>query len=648
MSAQIAVCSVLLVLLIGPGLAVGLAAGLRGWIAVAAAPLLTFGIIAISALIVPNVLGRWSIWGFLLATAVFALIGLGARLVGRRWAGAGEPAEPLVPWRPWQHAGVAAAVLLTTALGLAVTARATHMLTDIHQFLDANFHANAVRFIEETGQSRPSDLRAINDQANPGFTYPNGFHVLGATVLGLTGAPITIVLNTQAAMLAGLLALSTAGLVRVAGGRPLLAVGSAIAAGLFSAFPYDLEFFGPVWPFATGIAVLPALLALLITTLDRPQPAFVLMAALGICGMVTLHPSVTLTAVIIGVCYVVQRWVTARRVPLRELGLLVAVGVVSAVYALPQLLSMSSTAQADKFEWPLYASAPRALGELFFLGHENPLPQWWLVAAMALGLLGLRRLKPLQWWLVGGLIFAGLFVMTTSYKGPLVTALTSYWWNDRWRFAALVVPAMVVLAGHGLVVARDGLAALLRKRPEQLAVWQRLVGAGLVLALFFVLSDYFYAERNARRVYPAYNGGYATVTKQEHEGIDKLATLVGKDDMVMNDSRDGSPWMWALDDVQPVFGHVVGGVANPKSLGDDRVALFKNFNKIDTDPQIQSIVKNMRITYAYTGWGFVAPGLDRAPGMTDLDKVKALELVYSTDQVKIYKIRLDLLTKSDS
>lgn len=646
MSAQLGVLSVLLVLLVAPGLAVGLASGLRGWTAAAAAPLLTFGVIAISAPVIPALLGRWSIWGLLLATAVAVLAGLGVRLVGRRFAGAGEPASPLVPWRPWQHAGVAAAVLLTSALGLAVTARATHMLTDIHQFLDANFHANAVRFITDTGQSQPSALRAINDHANPGFTYPNGFHVLGATVLGLTGAPITIVLNSQAALLAGLLALSTAGLVRVAGGRPLLAFGSAIAAGMFSAFPYDLEFFGPLWPFGTGLAVMPALLALLVVTLDSPRPERVVTAALGICGLVTLHPSITLTAVIIGVCYLVQRWVTARRVPLPELGLLIAVGVVSAIYALPQLLSMSSTAQADKFEWPLYASASRSLGELFLLGHENPASQWWLVAAMLLGLIGIRSLKPLHWWLAGGLIFSVLFVLTTSFKGPLVTALTSFWWNDRWRFAALVIPAMVVLAGHGLVIARDALAALVRKRPEQLPMWQRLTATGLVFALFALLTSGLYAERNARRVYPAYNGGYATVTKLEKEGIDKLATMVGKDDLVMNDSRDGSPWMWALDDVQPVFGHVIGGTANPKSLGDDRVALFHSFNKIDTDPHIRSIVEKMRITYAYEGWGFVAPGLDRAPGMTGLDQVKALELVYSNDNVKIYKVRLDLAAKA--
>ena len=639
MSAQLSVFTVLLLLLIAPGLLVGLAAGLRGWIAAGAAPLLTFGVIAVSASVVPAVLGRWSIWGLLIATAVAALAGLAVRLVARRWAGADGSVNRLVPWQLWQHAGVAAAVLATVALGVFVTARATHALTDVHQFWDAIFHANAVRFIEDTGQSQPGALRAINDQANPGFTYPNGFHVLGATVLGLTGAPITVVLNAQAALLAGMFALSTACLVRAAGGRPLLAAGSALAAGMFSAFPYDLEFFGPIWPFGTGLALMPVLLALVITLLDERRAPLVVAAALGICGLVTLHPSATLAGVIFGVCYLVQRWVSARKVPLPELGLLIAAGVVASVYAVPQLLGMAGTAQKDGFEWPLHANAADALGQLFFLGHEAARPQWWLVAAMVLGLVGLRRLRHLYWYLAGGLIFSLLFVMTTSYKGPLVAALTGFWWNDRWRFAALVVPAMVVLAGHGLVVVRDGLATLFRRRPEQLVVWQRLAATGLVVAAFLLLSNGFYQGRNVQRVIGAYNGGYATVTKSEEQGIDRLAGLVGEDDLVMNDPGDGSPWMWALDDVHPVFGHALVDVPEAKAVGEDRVALFKGFNKIDTDPRIRSIVEKMRITYVYEGWGFAAPTLTRAPGMTDLDKVRSLELVYSNEHTKIYKIK---------
>jgi len=637
MSAQVGVLGVLLPLLLVPGLLIGLAAGLRGWVLAATAPLLTYGVVAVSEQVIPVLLGGWSIWTMLLATAVIALVVLGARLLTRRWA---DTESKLVPWQLWQHAGIAGAVLAATVIGVFITARATHSLTDVHQFWDAMFHANAVRFIEETGQSNPSALRNINDFANTGFFYPNGFHVVAATALGITGAPITVVLNSMAAVLAGLLALSIAAVVRVSGGRPLLAASAALAAALFSAFPYDLEFFGPIWPFGTGLALMPAFLALFITMLNRRGWALVLPAALGFCGLVSLHPSVTLTGMIFGSCYLVQRWIQARKVAPVEIGLLLVTGAVAGVNAVPQLIGMAGTASSGTFEWPLYANAADALGQLFFLGHEAHRPQWWLVALMILGVVGIRNLKPMYWWLAGGLVFSGLFVLTTSYKGPLVAMLTGFWWNDRWRFAAIVVVAMTVLAGNGILVARDGLVALFRRFPVGDKVWFRLAAAVAVVGLLFVLTDGFYRARNVQRIAGAYNGP-PTVTNDEKSAMDQLPALVGKDDLVMNDAADGSAWMWALENVHPVFGHALNGVAEPKVVGADRAELFKSFNKIDSDREVRDIVERLKVTYVFEGWGFAAPGIERAPGMRDLDKVKGLELVYRNDQAKIYKVRLD-------
>ncbi|SDH43616.1 hypothetical protein SAMN05216553_12224 [Lentzea fradiae] len=640
MSAQVSVLGVLLPLVLVPGLLIGLAAGLRGWALAATAPLLTYGVVAVSAPVVPVLLGRWSIWGMLLATAVIALIVLGARLLTRRWGGA---ETKLVPWQLWQHAGIAGAVLVAAALGVFITARATHGLTDVHQFWDAMFHANAVRFIEETGQSNPPALRNINDFANTGFFYPNGFHVVAATALGVTGAPITVVLNSMAALLAGLVSLSVAAVIRVAGGRPLLAGSAALAAALFSAFPYDLEFFGPIWPFGTGLALMPAFLALFITMLDRRRWSLVLPAALGFCGLVSLHPSVTLTGIIFGTCYLVQRWVVARKVSLPELGLLVVTGVIAGVNAVPQLLGMAGTASSGTFEWPLYANAADALGQLFFLGHEAQRPQWWLVALMILGLVGIKGLRPMYWWLAGGVVFSGLFVLTTSYKGQLVALLTGFWWNDRWRFAAIVVVAMTVLAGHGVVVARDGLVALFRRFPIGTAPWLRLAAAVVVVGLLAALTDGFYQGRNVQRIAGAYTGP-TTVTEAERDAMDRLPELVGEDDLVMNDAADGSAWMWALEEVRPVFGHALNGVAEPKVVGEDRAELFTSFNRLDSDREVRAIVERLKVTYVFEGWGFAAPGIERAPGMRGLDQVKSLELVFSNEQAKIYKVRLDQVT----
>jgi hypothetical protein len=628
------VLAVLVAVLLVPGLAIGLAAGLRGWVALAVAPLLTYSVVTVFSTIAPVVLGGWSALALVLATVLVAAVVGVVNLVTRRWAAR----ETETRWPLKANLGVAAGIAIAAGVGLWVTARSTGNLTEVHQFWDAMFHANAVRYIEETGESAPTALRAINDSANASFRYPNAFHIVGATVLGITGAPITLVLNSMSALLAAQFALSTVGLVRAVGGRPVLAGAAAVCSGLFSAFPYDLEFFGPLWPFATGLALLPSAVVLVVLVLKTRAPSVVIAAALGLCGMVGLHPSIAIAAVIYAVGYVVVRWINARRIPLAELGALVAAGVLASINVVPQLLGMAATGGGGDYQRANEADVPYALGQLFFLGHQAPTPQWALVAAMAIGVFTLHRLKGLRWWLGGGLFFGVLFVLCSSYQGPFTQLVASPWWNDRWRFVALVVPATAVLAGHGLTVARDW---LLDHSPRAFAPWMRLTSVGLVVLALFVLSNGFFQGRNTLRLTKAYAGGWPTVTAPEKQGIEELAKLTDDDDVVMNDAGDGSAWMYALEDIQPVFGHVNSAQPTAEAVGADRVALYTRFNRIDTDPEIRSIVQRMGITHVYEGTGFVAPTLERIPGLTDLDDVKSLELEYSNDAVRIYKVRLD-------
>src|SRR5262249_45588589 len=143
-----------------PGLVLGISAGLRGWLLLGSSPLLTYGLIGIAAPILPTVFGRWSLAAFGLAVAICCALVLGIRLVSRRWT---DPASDMLParWIPVQHAAVPGALLFTALLGMFVVSRATVGFTAIHQFWDAIFHANATRFIADTGRSAPSDLVAI-------------------------------------------------------------------------------------------------------------------------------------------------------------------------------------------------------------------------------------------------------------------------------------------------------------------------------------------------------------------------------------------------------------------------------------------------------------------------------------------------------
>ena len=63
-----------------PGLLVGAALGLRGWLLAGAAPVVTFGIVGIAAPLVPALGLTWSALTLACTAAVLAAGGLGARL----------------------------------------------------------------------------------------------------------------------------------------------------------------------------------------------------------------------------------------------------------------------------------------------------------------------------------------------------------------------------------------------------------------------------------------------------------------------------------------------------------------------------------------------------------------------------------------
>jgi uncharacterized protein DUF6541 len=290
--------------------------------------------------------------------------------------------------------------------------------------------------------------------------------------------------------------------------------------------------------------------------------------------------------------------------------------------------------------WPIIAPAGQALGALLFLNFVSA-PQWWLVLAALIGLVAIRTLAGLRWLMLGGAVFAVLFVMAASYKGWLVSLLTNPWWNDAWRFAGLAAIAQVVLIGHGIVVARDGvLGWLARKRPQATGAMRvrgaTLVAVGLVIA---AASGGLYMRPNARAIHNAYGNG-PTVTGNERDAMAQLRTIVPPGATVMNDPGDGSPWMWALDGVRPVFAYPFAGSAEYPVIGPDRVMLFEKFDELDSNEKVRDIVRSSNIQFVYIGAGFASPTSTRAPGLTGLDGVRSLRLVYENSDARVYRVEL--------
>ena len=627
-------------LTIVPGLALAAAAGLRGWLLAALAPLLTYGLVGAAAPVLPMLGILWTPTSFALLVVIAAVVALVLCLVVRRLRPPREPA-PLPVWGPLHHVGVAIGVLVATAVGIAVAWGATRGFTAVPQIWDSLFHANATRFIAETGRSDPAALATVSSRPEAGFYYPNAYHALAAVVVVLTGADVPTVLDASTAVAPGLLALGMAAMVRRVGGRPALAAAAAMLSGAFTAFPYDLLPWGTLLPFIVAVALLPAFLAAATTALDGTGAPVAVPVLLGIggIGLLALHPSAAVTAVLLAAALVVDRWV--RRRP--RIGDLRAAGttVLAAVVLGGPLLAASLAAAAGPaYNWPADARPAQVLGELLFLSHAQQFPQWWLVALMLLGVVGLRRLRPVLWFLAMAVVFAGLFVLTASYEGTIVELLTRPWWNDRWRFAALWTLGAVLLAAGGVVTLRDGLMALLRRvtpADERRRLVLSAVALTVVLAAVTVLTSGFYHVRNASRMGEGFTDG-PSLSRDEEQAVKVLAGLAPHGSLVMNSPYDGSAMMWAVSGVRPVFATPVIQLLELPVMDPDRRLLFMSFNQLDTDPDVRRAVDELNVQYVFVGSGLIPPADGPPPGMLGLEKVRSLEPVYTSTETTIYRI----------
>ena len=627
-----------------PGLVLGVLAGLRWWVALAVAPLVTYGVVTATATLASHVELVWKPVTLVLVTAVAALIVVAVRLVsgrGRPWRERLRLQRPRRPgWRQWL---VGAGVLGGGLLSAGVVLAGMGSLARPNQDYDYIFHANAVRLISDTGDIAPAALREINNWESSTFYYPNTFHALAALVRDLTGASVFEVLNTQMLIVCLVAGLGLAALLhRLGAPLAVVSVTPVLLAG-FASFPYDILWRGPLLPYAAGVAVIPACLLLLDVLLARPTPVLVLLFGLGAAGLLGLHPSDALSAVLFGLVYLVVRWWRSVRTAPRDLVAVVAAGVVAVIAALPAIGGAITTGNlGPEVNWPAVETAGQAAGDLVFLDHGASFPQLWLAGLVVVGLLAVHRARYLWAWLGGAAVCALGFVMSAASDVPIVETLTRPWWNDRWRFIALAVLGLAPLAAHGLLTlalfARRTLRRWTGGRVPVLrtsAAIGALVAAGLVVVV--ALSGGLYAGLNSARMAGTFDN-QNTLSRTEVAAMQWLARH-SDGGTIMNDANDGSAYLSAVAGLHPLFGHVVepGSIS---AMGPTQQLLLEHFNCLDGDPDVRSAIERLDIKYVFLGSGYVRPWFHRLSGLEGIGSSPSLHLVHSTPGVQVYEVDL--------
>jgi hypothetical protein len=625
------------VTLLFPGALLGALAGLRGWTLAASAPLLTYAAAGLAGPLFTAAGLRWSAAAFATATIVAGVVTAGLRwLLHRRWPRR-DTRQTGPDWSITAHAGVAVAVAVAVGIGIAAVLGGIRSLSAIPQDWDAVFHASGIRYIAETGDSSVFGMATTNwFEGNAHLYYPNAYHLVAATVYQMSGAPIPTVLNAHTVLIPGLLALTLVAMVHRFGGRPVLAAATALAAVAITPV-YDLLWRGPLLPFATGVVLTPLAAVLVRDLLDARGlrsalgPAAVFIG--GLAGYFCVHPAILVGAIVFVLPMLVQRWwgpwrSTARQAA-RELGVLVAAGLLAAAVCGVQVAGALSTGgNTEKLDRQVEATVAGAVGQLVTFGHGIDTIQLRLMLIMMLGLACATRLGGLRWVIGTAVLFGVLFVITAASADPTLRVVSSIWWDDSWRLVGLAALPMAVVIGNGVAEVQRFLASAVGRRS---AVVGLATAAGVLLAFALGTRD-LYLERDQIRMSQNAGNGPA-VSQLEIEGMEAIAKIVPPGARVLNDRGDGSAWMYPLTGVKPVAGHY-----DDLRLGPDATLLAARFNQYLRDPEVRSAIAALDIHYVQLDQGFLRRWAVRQPGLTDLAGQPWLQVVYSNPDVVLYKI----------
>lgn len=576
-------------LLVVPGLLVALAAGVRGVVAAALAPVLSVTVVAVTAVVAQAAGMPWGD-GALAAGTLAALLGAVAiRLALRRLHRERPPAavDGLAPLL----AGLSGAAAGAVSIGIGL-ARGMGEADRWPQTFDAVFHLSAVDHVLRTGDGSALTLGTLVAPDRDSAFYPAAWHDLVALVASWSGAAPAVAANAVALTAAAVAwPLGCVALTRVAiGPSPGALAAAGVLAGGVAASPVLLTGYGTLWPNALATALLPACLALLADLLDLgprptvPRPAGWAVLTVSAVGLGLAHPNAVVSLLVLGTAALVVGW-WGRGVRARALSLAVAATVGWVV-----LLSPAFDAQRGT-SWPARERMPQALGEWLALAPQRvPIPA--VVAGLALAGCLVAAVRPgLRWLLAVHVTAGGLFVLVAGSDGRLARLVSGAWWDDPFRLAAVLGVAGVPLAAIGLdAVLRRARARLPRALTSRSVA--ALTGAVVAAIAFATLAP---GSADTARVVATWYRPDSMLTPTERAFVSNIDSVVPAGERVAGNPWDGAALSGPLARREAVFPHLVG------RWGPDRDLLARSLSSVATTTAVCAALDRLRVRFVLVG-----------------------------------------------
>lgn len=636
--------AVALAALLIPGLLVSLTAGQRGFHALALAPVLSVTAISMGA-VAGSLIGiPWGWWSPAAMALTMAIVAGVAQRLFRQ------------PPAPGAAANVRREPVMWLALALAVILLGRHVRNvldrpdSFSQTFDNIFHLSAIRYIADTGNASSLTVGQLTAGGDGMAFYPAAFHDTVSLVLQVAPASITLATNAVLVVTVALVwPLSSLFLVRMVlrASWPTMVAAGVLTAS-FTAFPLLLLNFGVLYPNLFGLAILPALLALLVQWLSLGQerriqnPVCALLLALGLPGLALAHPNTLMVLVAVaGPLFAVynHRALAAHRLGLMSRRSLVTRLVALGIFALFTAVAWRYIRPADEHAtWEPLDGVPDALGQALLNAPDGARAAWMVSALAALGLLSAHR-HGLVWLASVWSVLVGLWLVVAGFvPSELRTYLTGIWYNDPRRFSATLPLAALPLAALGVQIVSHHLLVAWRRFPGggtrerqgRLAVTVLLAG---LLVLGTQRAAYMNeAVENASSLY-AVRPDSPLVTTDENTLIQRIPTLVPADAVIATNPWNGSSMVYALTGHPTTTTHIFYD-ATP-----DLAMIRDHLDEAASKPAACEAAERLGVQYALDfGPQEVHFGTHPYPGLDELAEAPGFRLVAREGAAALYEL----------
>lgn len=492
---------------------------------------------------------------------------------------------------------------------------------------DGNAHGARVARMLLTGSVDPYVVNAF-DLASPTSAsefYPLGVHSLAAQVARVagTGTSLLVALTLVASVS---LCLGSAALGRMVGGARTGAAAAVAAAVLLPFATFGQLWWGPV-PFQVAMASVPAL-AVVVLAVRRPGGLVV--AAVAWAGMLGLHLTEALVAgVLVGLTLLLAPGDLRTR--LRSLLPPAASAVVGALLAAPTVLGILTagvTAPQDPSpgQDPLSAVLHELLHPFLLLPDAATAVQALILLAAAAAMCVTCVGCVVAWRRPEGralvLTYLAVAMLGIAAYMTLPGLLAVPWYGNGDRITAQAAGLLPVLLGTGALVAvRVGSG----DRGRRVALW-----SGATVVVLALVGQVLVAV-------PTALSSFSVVTSDDRAAFAWLAAHTDAGRRVLNDNRDGSPWMYDATHgvAAPVFAIKPGAlfIGDPAFAG--RLRLRDTIARIASDPVTQDEARRWAIQYVMVG-SRPYPGVP--PLVPDGPDPAGLRLVFRSGDARVYAV----------